>query len=70
MLRTIRASLAVLCLVLLSAGYIASQMAYPNGAAYYATRVDRPAVVYAALALLLAALVLAFLPADPERDEP
>lgn len=54
----------------LAVGYAASQYAYFSGrAADYAAVVDQPAVRYVALALLLACIVLAFIP-DQGGDNP
>lgn len=54
----------------LAVGYGASQYAYFTGrAADYALAVDQPGVRYAALALLVICMVLAFIPESGE-DKP
>lgn len=62
MLKTVRMVMAVLCLILLSVGYGASQLAYPHNAADYADKVDQPVVRWLALALLVISIALALVP--------
>jgi hypothetical protein len=62
MLERIRAGIAILSLVLLAVGYAASQIAYPDRIVAYTEWIDRPAVSRAALVLVLAIVVLAFIP--------
>jgi hypothetical protein len=63
----LRFTISALAVIGLAAGYGASLIAFFTGrAARYADAVDGPAVRYAALALLLAALILA---AVPRREE-
>jgi len=59
----LRTLLAVIVLVLLTAGYGASQFAYMQGAESaqeYAKRVDSPAISHLALLLFLAIVILGF----------
>lgn len=60
-MKTLRTALSAITILLLLAGYVASQLAALNGTASdYAERVDQAPIRYAALALLIAAIVLAF----------
>lgn len=62
-MKTLRLAIATVTLVLMTAGYAASQYAYFNGtASAYASKVDVPAVSYLAFALFLAIVVLGFVP--------
>lgn len=64
-MKTVRYALSVLTVLLLAAGYGASQFAFFGGeTAAYAQRVDQPPVRMLSLILLLAAVALAFV-----RDE-
>lgn len=66
-MRSLRTALTVAALVLLSAGYAASQIAYFQGRFIeYAARVDTPPVWALSGLLLLVAVVLTFV---PDRDE-
>lgn len=66
-MRSLRTALTVAALVLLSAGYAASQIAYFQGQFIeYAARVDSPPVRALSGLILLAAVVLAWI---PDRDE-
>jgi hypothetical protein len=59
----LRRLLSYMVLALLTLGYLASQWAALNGSASdYAARVDIPQVKLLSLALLIAALALAFIP--------
>ena len=61
--------LSVVAALLLSGGFLASQwFAYQGRASEYAARVDQPSMVYLSLLLLVAALVLGFLP-DREGED-
>lgn len=68
-MKVFRLAISVLGVAGLAIGYFASQTAYFSGrAAEYAQAVDQPAVRYASLALLAAAILLAFIP-DREGDK-
>lgn len=75
-MKVLRLSLIALSVVLLGAGYFASQAAYLQGlgpvearnfASQYAIRVDQPTIAGLALALLVAAVALAAIP-DKEEE--
>lgn len=69
-MKSLRTVLSVVSIVLLGLGYIASQIAAWNGSATeYARRVDEAPIRTLALLLLLAAVILAFVP-DREGTEP
>jgi hypothetical protein len=75
-MKTLRFAVSAVALVLLAAGYAASQLAYfdqsegPGVKAYeYALKVDQGPVVYGALGLLVLALVLAVVPHGAETEE-
>ena len=64
-MKTLRAAVAVTGAILLTLGYIASQIAAIQGqgaAADYAAKVDQPSIRALALVLLVAALILSCLP--------
>jgi succinate dehydrogenase hydrophobic anchor subunit len=66
-MKTLRVVLSAVSVILLLAGYLASQYTALNGTASdYASKVDQPPVRLLALLLLVAAVVLAFI---PEREE-
>lgn len=63
----LRHSISVVALLALAVGYGASQYAFFTAQApQYAQAVDRPAIKLLALALLIAAIVLAFVPHKKE----
>ena len=65
----IRTLLTIVTALLLTLGYSASQLAWfagPDAASEYARKIDQPPVRLLALVLLVAAVVLAFV---PEREE-
>jgi hypothetical protein len=63
-MKTVRVVLSAISVLLLLAGYLASQWASLSGsAASYAEKVDQPPIRMLALLLLVAAIVLAFVPA-------
>jgi hypothetical protein len=65
-MKKLRTAVAVVTLVLLTAGYAVSQIAALQGwAADYALRVDSPPVQRLAMALFLAIVALGFI---PDRD--
>lgn len=67
-MRVFRLAVSGLALLALGLGYLASQWAFFNGrAAEYAQSLDQPAVRLGALALLLAAVLLAFIPGGEEE---
>jgi hypothetical protein len=71
MIKAARTIMALLSLVLLSLGYAASQLAYPERAAEYAKWIDQQWAHLLSLALLLIAIVLCFVPDGKEEvDEP
>ncbi len=64
----IRLLLATIVSILLTAGYLASQLAFKNGsAAEYATKVDQAPVVLLSLGLFILAVIFLFLP-DKETE--
>lgn len=68
-MRLLRFSITVLALSALAAGYAASQVAFFTGRApEYAAAVDRPAIRFAALLLLLLAVIAALIPAKENAD--
>ncbi len=65
---SLRFLLSVLVLLLLTIGYLGSQYFAFNGkASEWAKMVDTPAVVYLSLLLLLASIILCFVP-DKEGE--
>lgn len=69
-MKHVRLALSGLVVLLLLAGYAASVVAYPEGAADHAARMDSPAVRVGAVILCLAALALALVPEREETPEP
>jgi len=68
-MQTLRWGLTVLSFALLVGGYFASQAAYRVGlSSKYAQAIDQPAVKWLALALLVGAIVCAFIPPKEEGD--
>ena len=69
-MKTLRLALALVSVILLGLGSVASLASYIGGWApdYYA-RIDQPSVALLALVLVAAAIVLAFIP-DREEEEP
>jgi FtsH-binding integral membrane protein len=66
-MKSIRFALSLGAAILLMAGYLASQVAYLQGApSAYAARVDQPPVRVLCALLLVVALVLSFF---PDREE-
>jgi hypothetical protein len=66
-MKTLRYALSIGALVLLGAGYFASQYFALNGtAAEWTVRIETPAVPWLALALLVGAIVLSL---KPEKEE-
>lgn len=64
----VRMMVAVVTMLLLAVGYLASQYAYFQGnAPDYAAKIDSPPVVALSLVIFLAALILFLI---PEREEP
>jgi hypothetical protein len=62
-MKTLRTALTAAALLLLCAGYAASQIAYFQGRfAEYSAKVDTPSIQHLALAFLIAAIVLALVP--------
>lgn len=69
-MKSLRYGLSILTVVLLTAGYLGSQIAALNGtAADWAAKVDRPPIVSLALVIFLAALVLCFVRDREESDD-
>lgn len=69
-MRTLRTALTAAALLLICAGYAASQITYFQGAfADYASRVDSAPIQRLAGVLLLLAIVLAFIREKPEERE-
>ena len=69
-MKKVRMLVAVVAMVLLAAGYLASQFSYFQGtASEYAAKVDTQPVVMLSLIVFLVALVLFFIP-DREETEP
>jgi hypothetical protein len=67
-MKTLRVVLAAVSILLLLAGYLASQWAaFTGSAADYAAKADQTPIRILALVLLVAAIALAFV---PEREDP
>ncbi len=64
-MKTLRFALSVVGVLFLTLGYLASQVATFRGeASQFAARMDQPPVRWLATALLVAAIVLAFVKTD------
>lgn len=69
MMKTLRLAVAATAILGLGAGYLASQVAFFQGAAAeYAQALDGPIVRWLSLALLAVAIVLAFVPSREGED--
>jgi hypothetical protein len=67
-MKKVRMLVAGVAMLLITAGYLASQFAYFQGtAAEYASKVDSPPVVMLSLVIFVTALVLFLV---PDREEP
>ncbi len=65
----VRTAIALITLVLLTGGYAASQLAFFNGTtAQYIAALDASPVPMLALGLLVALVILAFIPAESDQD--
>lgn len=66
----VRLLIAGITTALLTAGYLASQVAYANGtSAEYAAKVDQQPIVLLSLVLFLAAIALHFIPQSQEPED-
>jgi hypothetical protein len=69
-MKAIRIALSTGVILALALGYGASQLAFFNGTwAEYSAKVDVPAIRYLALAVLILAVVFAFLPERSEGEQ-